>query len=172
MGPPDPNPLMACSLLSISPSGFHSVLSTPHHKKFWPLVPGRTRPLDSGMPCGWDPRNSGCPIRCRTPDSGWRLPNENVQPPFRRGLWGSGQATRAKLSPSEPHPLPGVGSPSPGTGPGEWSLAPSEGRGAPDRLPAKVGSLRSITRGRPGVCLLYTSPSPRDATLSRMPSSA
>ena len=24
----------------------------------------------------------------------------------------------------------------------------------------------------PGVCLLYTSPSPRDATLSRMPSSA
>ena len=26
--------------------------------------------------------------------------------------------------------------------------------------------------GRPGICLLYTSPSPRDATLSRMPSSA
>ena len=25
---------------------------------------------------------------------------------------------------------------------------------------------------RPGTCLLYTSPSPRDATLSRMPSSA
>ena len=30
-----------------------------------------------------------------------------------------------------------------------------------------------VGRGRPsGVCLLYTSPSPRDATLSRMPSSA
>ena len=27
-------------------------------------------------------------------------------------------------------------------------------------------------RGRPNICLLYTSPSPRDATLSRMPSSA
>ena len=27
-------------------------------------------------------------------------------------------------------------------------------------------------QSRPGVCLLYTSPSPRDATLSRMPSSA
>ena len=26
--------------------------------------------------------------------------------------------------------------------------------------------------GRRGTCLLYTSPSPRDATLSRMPSSA
>ena len=26
--------------------------------------------------------------------------------------------------------------------------------------------------GKPGNCLLYTSPSPRDATLSRMPSSA
>ena len=26
--------------------------------------------------------------------------------------------------------------------------------------------------GRDGTCLLYTSPSPRDATLSRMPSSA
>ena len=25
---------------------------------------------------------------------------------------------------------------------------------------------------QPGICLLYTSPSPRDATLSRMPSSA
>ena len=32
-----------------------------------------------------------------------------------------------------------------------------------------VGALIII---RPGVCLLYTSPSPRDATLSRMPSSA
>ena len=30
----------------------------------------------------------------------------------------------------------------------------------------------SAERGRPYSCLLYTSPSPRDATLSRMPSSA
>ena len=31
---------------------------------------------------------------------------------------------------------------------------------------------RLYTAGDTGVCLLYTSPSPRDATLSRMPSSA
>ena len=30
----------------------------------------------------------------------------------------------------------------------------------------------SVLVSLPGVCLLYTSPSPRDATLSRMPSSA
>ena len=35
--------------------------------------------------------------------------------------------------------------------------------GAPSKLPESVG---------PNTCLLYTSPSPRDATLSRMPSSA
>ena len=29
-----------------------------------------------------------------------------------------------------------------------------------------------IASGASGICLLYTSPSPRDATLSRMPSSA
>ena len=29
-----------------------------------------------------------------------------------------------------------------------------------------------IMLDHPGICLLYTSPSPRDATLSRMPSSA
>ena len=34
-------------------------------------------------------------------------------------------------------------------------------------LPAEIGNLLSLTS-----CLLYTSPSPRDATLSRMPSSA
>ena len=33
-----------------------------------------------------------------------------------------------------------------------------------------IGGLDSPTEGQ--VCLLYTSPSPRDATLSRMPSSA
>ena len=31
---------------------------------------------------------------------------------------------------------------------------------------------KSINNVKPSVCLLYTSPSPRDATLSRMPSSA
>ena len=34
------------------------------------------------------------------------------------------------------------------------------------------GSTVTIRLGRPYICLLYTSPSPRDATLSRMPSSA
>ena len=37
----------------------------------------------------------------------------------------------------------------------------------------KVGTPESAVAGVvPSVCLLYTSPSPRDATLSRMPSSA
>ena len=36
-----------------------------------------------------------------------------------------------------------------------------------------VKNLRSLPGGEePTICLLYTSPSPRDATLSRMPSSA
>ena len=39
-----------------------------------------------------------------------------------------------------------------------------------------VNSMNELTKGMPHVtvydCLLYTSPSPRDATLSRMPSSA
>ena len=34
------------------------------------------------------------------------------------------------------------------------------------------GVLGGISTGQPVTCLLYTSPSPRDATLSRMPSSA
>ena len=33
-------------------------------------------------------------------------------------------------------------------------------------------ALFGIWEARTGICLLYTSPSPRDATLSRMPSSA
>ena len=38
---------------------------------------------------------------------------------------------------------------------------------------AEYGSLLRVIGARAGyVCLLYTSPSPRDATLSRMPSSA
>ena len=35
-----------------------------------------------------------------------------------------------------------------------------------------TGDERDSPRGRIWICLLYTSPSPRDATLSRMPSSA
>ena len=38
-------------------------------------------------------------------------------------------------------------------------------------LDIKTGDEKSIS-GMPANCLLYTSPSPRDATLSRMPSSA
>ena len=38
---------------------------------------------------------------------------------------------------------------------------------------AEIGALRDAIQARPyDACLLYTSPSPRDATLSRMPSSA
>ena len=36
--------------------------------------------------------------------------------------------------------------------------------------PVLIGLAAAIAL--PGICLLYTSPSPRDATLSRMPSSA
>ena len=36
----------------------------------------------------------------------------------------------------------------------------------------KVESIHKISEGRPNACLLYTSPSPRDRTRSRMPSSA
>ena len=37
---------------------------------------------------------------------------------------------------------------------------------------AKIDKLRDKMDGDHDICLLYTSPSPRDATLSRMPSSA
>ena len=35
-----------------------------------------------------------------------------------------------------------------------------------------VNTKKLTDKGRDWICLLYTSPSPRDATLSRMPSSA
>ena len=35
-----------------------------------------------------------------------------------------------------------------------------------------IAGLETINEGNVFICLLYTSPSPRDATLSRMPSSA
>ena len=37
---------------------------------------------------------------------------------------------------------------------------------------ADIAAHNTIVRGLASICLLYTSPSPRDATLSRMPSSA
>ena len=40
------------------------------------------------------------------------------------------------------------------------------------RADCTVVDLISNNRSKPSPCLLYTSPSPRDATLSRMPSSA
>ena len=43
-----------------------------------------------------------------------------------------------------------------------------EKRGSQAVIPRKSNS----KKGNEGICLLYTSPSPRDATLSRMPSSA
>ena len=69
------------------------------------------------------------------------------------------------------------------------SLAPDGGLWMPDKIPyftpettAKMGAMsfadcaaqlaRHFVDDRFNNCLLYTSPSPRDATLSRMPSSA
>ena len=42
----------------------------------------------------------------------------------------------------------------------------------PGQFPFTRGVQPTMYRGRLWTCLLYTSPSPRDATLSRMPSSA
>ena len=47
-----------------------------------------------------------------------------------------------------------------------------EDLGFPGEYPFTRGVQATMYRGRPWTCLLYTSPSPRDATLSRMPSSA
>ena len=58
----------------------------------------------------------------------------------------------------------------------EVKLGLLPGAGGTQRLPRVTGvakALQMMTSGEPiGACLLYTSPSPRDATLSRMPSSA
>ena len=53
-------------------------------------------------------------------------------------------------------------------------IAPNWDEAAPEDLPTTdwVGSFSDGTLTRLVDCLLYTSPSPRDATLSRMPSSA
>ena len=39
-------------------------------------------------------------------------------------------------------------------------------------LPVGISHIESLKASGNDICLLYTSPSPRDATLSRMPSSA
>ena len=44
--------------------------------------------------------------------------------------------------------------------------------GLPDKYPIELGAFADISADGNKICLLYTSPSPRDATLSRMPSSA
>ena len=49
---------------------------------------------------------------------------------------------------------------------------PAEKKGYAGVITFTKTPLMKITRGIGKVCLLYTSPSPRDATLSRMPSSA
>ena len=61
---------------------------------------------------------------------------------------------------------------------GRCQIEPSEGEFAkwaitvtPDAL-SDWGTLEENYEGKRKICLLYTSPSPRDATLSRMPSSA
>ena len=65
-------------------------------------------------------------------------------------------------------------------GPRVWffdeSMQPKFTLPARDEKPARVMDIQVITKARQDdqllICLLYTSPSPRDATLSRMPSSA
>ena len=56
---------------------------------------------------------------------------------------------------------------------GDEPAAPDQPKdGAPAPAPAAPRDDDDADAGPPGSCLLYTSPSPRDATLSRMPSSA
>ena len=57
----------------------------------------------------------------------------------------------------------------------ELSIQDFEGKGVPciEFDGKRFDDILSKVAGKPlSVCLLYTSPSPRDATLSRMPSSA
>src|SRR5665647_3832356 len=76
----------------------------------------------------------------------------------------------------------GIG-PEPDDAPAEAVSAPPRGTGKEHRHEPGNGSYRRTTRPEPllqprlcarplGGCLLYTSPSPRDGLLSRMPSSA
>ena len=52
------------------------------------------------------------------------------------------------------------------------AVGTGEGDGIFGKVVEKVNVLISNDAAVGGTCLLYTSPSPRDATLSRMPSSA
>ena len=74
----------------------------------------------------------------------------------------------AAINPSNANPRAAI--------PGRTRIViPSSGSGAqaPTTGPEKIGGLTlEIVPGKPGTCLLYTSPSPRDRTRSRMPSSA
>ena len=64
------------------------------------------------------------------------------------------------------HVLGGVISPIEGIGPTDLNINPLVGR-------IEEGNVKEVIMAvSPTICLLYTSPSPRDATLSRMPSSA
>ena len=78
-------------------------------------------------------------------------------------LWGWGRNNHGQLgvndknNRSSPVQIPGT----------TWTTPIVSGSGAGDTLQAALK-----TDGTLWTCLLYTSPSPRDATLSRMPSSA
>ena len=53
-----------------------------------------------------------------------------------------------------------------------WTQVPARVRTADDRLVAELAIVENLQRKDLNPCLLYTSPSPRDRTRSRMPSSA
>ena len=60
-------------------------------------------------------------------------------------------------------------------GPGGWAAAPPGSRNSTYQIPEYIAAAESFAQATVDAingCLLYTSPSPRDATLSRMPSSA
>ena len=56
--------------------------------------------------------------------------------------------------------------------PPQLSQVPETGSAAAEAADEAPSSNRGMPRRRPRLCLLYTSPSPRDGLLSRMPSSA
>ena len=57
-------------------------------------------------------------------------------------------------------------------GPGETTLTRGTRLVSPGGKGANQAAAAAVLGARVTICLLYTSPSPRDATLSRMPSSA
>ena len=97
---------------------------------------------------------------------------------------GEGKPGEGEGKPGEGEGKPGEGEGKPGEGegkPGEGEGKPGEGEGKPGEGEGKPGEGQSgegqsgegqSGEGQSGDCLLYTSPSPRDRTRSRMPSSA